>query len=39
LTGYPEVGNKGWIAVGWLVGTLVVMIPLSVWLFERRAKS
>ncbi|HEV2073066.1 MAG TPA: ABC transporter permease [Thermomicrobiales bacterium] len=39
LTGYPEVGNKGWIAVAWLVGTLVVMIPLSVWLFERRAKS
>lgn len=39
LTGYPEVGNKGWIAMAWLIGTLAVMMPLSVWLFERRAKS
>jgi ABC-2 type transport system permease protein len=39
LTGYPEVGNKGWIAVAWLVGALVIMMPLSVWLFERRAKA
>jgi ABC-2 type transport system permease protein len=39
LTGYPEIGNKGWIAVAWLVGSLVITMPLSVWLFERRAKS
>jgi ABC-2 type transport system permease protein len=39
LTGYPEVGNKGWVAMAWLVGSLVVMMPLSVWLFERRAKE
>lgn len=39
LTGYPEIGNKGWIAVSWLVGVLIVMVPLSVWLFERRAKT
>lgn len=39
LTGYPEIGNKGWIAVSWLVGLLVIMVPLSVWLFERRAKA
>ena len=39
LTGYPEVGNKGWIALAWLLGTLVVMVPLSVWLFERRGRA
>jgi len=39
LTGYPEVGNKGWIAVAWLVGILVIMVPLSVWLFERRGNA
>lgn len=39
LTGYPDIGNKGWMATVWLVGTLAVMMPLSVWLFERRAKA
>lgn len=39
LTGYPEIGNKGWVASAWLVGVLVIMMPLSVWLFERRAKA
>lgn len=39
LTGYPEIGNTGWAATAWLVGIVLVMMPLSVWLFERRAKS
>jgi ABC-2 type transport system permease protein len=39
LTGYPEVGNTGWLAVAWLVGIMVVMMPLSVWLFERRGEA
>lgn len=39
LTGYPEIGNKGWIATAWLVGVLIIMMPLAVWLFERRAKA
>ena len=39
LTGYPEVGNNGWISVAWLVGILIVVMPLTVWLFERRAKA
>jgi ABC transporter DrrB family efflux protein len=39
LTGYPEVGNKGWVAMAWLVGILIVVMPLTVWLFERRAKA
>lgn len=39
LTGYPDVGNKGLIATAWIVGLLVVAIPLAVWTYERRAKS
>jgi len=39
LTGYPAVGNNGWIALAWLVGVLAVFMPLTVWLFERRAKA
>lgn len=39
LTGYPEIGNKGWLAVAWLVGALAITMPLSVWLFERRANE
>lgn len=39
LTGYPEVGNKGLIATAWLVGLLVVAVPLAVWTYERRARS
>jgi ABC-type multidrug transport system permease subunit len=39
LTGYPEVGSKGWLAVIWLVGILAVVMPLAVWLFNRRANA
>lgn len=37
LTGYPAVGNNVWIALAWLVASLIVLMPLTVWLFERRA--
>ena len=36
LTGYPEVGNQGWLAALWMVGVMVVFIPLSVWQYQRR---
>lgn len=39
LTGYPEVGNKGLIATGWLVALIAVAVPIAVWTYERRAKS
>jgi ABC transporter DrrB family efflux protein len=39
LTGYPEVGNNGWISAAWLVGILVIVMPLTVFLFERRARA
>ncbi len=39
LTGYPDVGNKGWFAAAWLVGILIIAIPLSVWSYERRSRT
>lgn len=39
LTGYPEKGNNAWIALVWLVGALIVIIPTAVWLFEKRGKQ
>ena len=36
LTGYPEVGNQGWQAALWMLGIMVVFIPLSVWQYQRR---
>lgn len=39
LTGYPEVGNNGWISLAWLVGILILVMPVTVMLFERRARS
>jgi len=39
LTGYPEVGNKAWIAVALLTGMLIVAAPLATWMFERRGKQ
>lgn len=39
LTGYPEVGNKGWVAVGILTAMLAVAAPLATWMYERRSKQ
>jgi len=39
LTGYPDVGNKGWIVTLWLLGALVVFVPVALWMFERRIKQ
>jgi ABC transporter DrrB family efflux protein len=39
LTGYPEVGNKGWLAMAWLLGILVVMVPLATRMLDRRAQA
>lgn len=36
LVGTP-MGNSGWVAVVWCVGIIVVSVPLTVWLFRRRA--
>lgn len=36
LNGYPDVGNTAWLTVVWWLGTLVVVIPLTAWLFKKR---
>ncbi|MCO5218215.1 MAG: ABC transporter permease [Thermomicrobiales bacterium] len=38
LNGYPDVGNTAWLTVVWWLGTLVVVIPLTAWLFEKRGE-
>lgn len=38
LNGYPEVGNTAWLAVAWWVGVLIVVMPLTYWLFEKRGE-
>jgi ABC-2 type transport system permease protein/oleandomycin transport system permease protein len=39
ITGYPEVGNKGWLATAWLLGILVVMVPLATRMLDRRSQA
>lgn len=36
MMGTP-VGNYAWLAVIWCVGSMVVTVPLAVWLFARRS--
>lgn len=38
LVGTP-LGNSGWLAALWSVGIIVVSIPITTWLFRRRASS
>ena len=39
LTGYPEVGNTGWIVSAWLVGALIVFVPVALRMYERRIRQ
>ncbi|HEV2128853.1 MAG TPA: ABC transporter permease [Thermomicrobiales bacterium] len=36
LTGYPEVGNKGWMVTLYLLIALVVFVPVALRMYERR---
>jgi len=38
LVGTP-LGNSAWMAIIWCVGLIVVSIPLTTWLFRRRASN
>ena len=38
LVGTP-LDNSGWLAVVWSVGIIIVSIPITTWLFRRRAYS
>lgn len=35
MIGTP-IGNHGWLAVIWCVGTLIVAMPVAAWLFRRK---
>ena len=38
LNGYPDVGNTAWLTVVWWVGVLIVVIPLTAWMFKKRGE-
>lgn len=38
LVGTP-LDNSGWLAVVWSVGIIIVSVPITTWLFRRRAYS
>ena len=39
LNDYPDIGNSAWLTIVWWVGCLVVLIPLTYWLFQKRAEG
>lgn len=38
LIGTP-MGNSGWLALTWILGILVVSVPLAAWLFKKKTAS
>lgn len=39
LTGYPDVGNKGWLVTLYLGIALAVFVPAALWMYERRLEQ
>jgi ABC-2 type transport system permease protein/oleandomycin transport system permease protein len=39
LTGYPEVGNKGWLVTLYLVIATAILAPIALWMYERRTRQ
>ncbi|MGB3305834.1 MAG: ABC transporter permease [Thermomicrobiales bacterium] len=39
LTGYPDVGNSAWMVTLYLLIALVVLVPIALWMYERRIAS
>ncbi len=39
LTGFPEVGNSAWMVTLYLLLALVVLVPVALWMYERRIKG
>lgn len=33
------IGNHGWLAVAWCVGTIIVAMPIASWLFRRKTAN
>jgi ABC-2 type transport system permease protein len=38
MLGTP-IGNHGWLAAGWCIGVMIIVVPLATFLFKRRAVS
>jgi len=36
LTGYPDVGNKGWMVTLYLIIASMILSPIAMWMYERR---
>lgn len=36
LTGYPDVGNSAWMVTMYLLIALAVLVPVALWMYERR---
>jgi ABC-type multidrug transport system permease subunit len=39
LNGYPDIGNKAWLVTLYLLLAQVVLIPVALWMYERRSKQ
>ncbi|MEJ7901041.1 MAG: ABC transporter permease [Thermomicrobiales bacterium] len=39
LTGFPEVGNSAWMVTLYLLLALVVLVPIALWMYERRIQQ
>jgi len=39
LNGYPDVGNEAWMVVAYLVLAMAVLIPVALWMYERRSQQ
>jgi len=39
LTGFPDVGNSAWMVTLYLLLALVVLVPVALWMYERRIKG
>lgn len=39
LTGYPDVGNKGWMVTLYLLLAMVLLVPAALFMYERRIRN
>ncbi|MBA2776619.1 MAG: ABC transporter permease [Chloroflexia bacterium] len=39
LNGHPNIGNKGWMVTLYLLLAMVVLVPVALWMYERRSKE
>ncbi len=39
LNGYPDVGNEAWMVTVYLLLAMAVLIPVALWMYERRSQQ